>query len=71
MLEGRTHPQMTMSATGGYILTGIKVCLESQKSKAVTAAASSYYAEQRQKQKDGSAGGGEEEEEPASKKIKT
>lgn len=25
MLEGRTHPEMTMDATGGYILTGVKV----------------------------------------------
>ncbi|GMI19890.1 hypothetical protein TeGR_g10725 [Tetraparma gracilis] len=25
MLAGRTHPEMTMSAHGGYILTGIKV----------------------------------------------
>lgn len=26
VLPGRTHPSMTMSQTGGYILTGIKLC---------------------------------------------
>lgn len=25
VLPGRTHPHMTMSTTGGYILSGIKV----------------------------------------------
>lgn len=25
VLEGRTHPQMTMNSASGYILTGIKV----------------------------------------------
>ena len=25
MLPGRTHPEMMMSSTGGYLLTGIKV----------------------------------------------
>ena len=26
VLPGRTHPSMTMSQTGGFILTGIKLC---------------------------------------------
>lgn len=28
VLENRTHPEMQMSATGGFILTGIKLCKE-------------------------------------------
>lgn len=26
VLEGRTHPNMTMSQNGGYLLTGTKLC---------------------------------------------
>lgn len=26
MLEGRTHPNMTMSQNGGYLLMGTKLC---------------------------------------------